>query len=147
MPITDEANIMTCSNNVNLHTVQGTSTSSLFSHSQQKQRRWEPPACCNQLQSLSVLSSYISLSRMCRRYTEQEDNTKMPSHMHQGKRKHGAEIQVPHTNSVQCRYQSCFQDFSAQLLTACEAGYHMMPHMCRTSSQTPFVLPVKPLHN
>ena len=38
-------------------------------------------------------------------------------------------------------------EFSAQLLTACEAGYHMMPHMCRISSQTPFVLPVKRLHS
>ena len=33
------------------------------------------------------------------------------------------------------------EDFFAQLLTACEAGYHMMPHICRISSQTPFVLP------
>ena len=38
-------------------------------------------------------------------------------------------------------------EFSAQLLTACEAGYHMMPHMCRTSSQTLFVLPAKSLHS
>ena len=30
------------------------------------------------------------------------------------------------------------EDFSAQLLTACEAGYHMMSHMCRTLSQKPF---------
>ena len=61
--------------------------------------------------------------------------------MHQGRRKHEAETQVPHLNSVQCRYQPHFQDFSAQLLTACEAGYHMMPHMYQISSQTPFVCP------
>src|SRR6185312_10965701 len=114
---------------------------------QQKQRRWEPPACYNQLQSLSVLSPYIFLSRMCRQYIEQLDNTYMPSHMHQGRRKHEAETQVPHLNSVQCRYLPRFQDFSAQLLTACEASYHMMPHMCQISSQTPFVLPAKPLHS
>src|SRR6185503_19587788 len=44
----------------------------------------------------------------------------MPSHMHQGRRKHKAETQAPHLNSVQCRYQPRFHDFSAQLLTTCE---------------------------
>src|SRR5213078_4566659 len=98
--------------------------------------RPEALGCCHQLRLPSVSNLYIFLSRKCRRYRVQEESTETPSRMHQNKRRLAEKRLVLRSNSGSALDRNGFPDFSPQFWPAYEAGYHMTPHTCQTSSRT-----------
>src|SRR6266542_5585596 len=146
MPIADQAYIRTCGNHY-ASQVQGTSTNFQYSHSQRMRMRPKALGCCHQLRLPSVSDLYIFQSRKYHRYRVQEESTEMPSLMHQDKRRLGEKYLVLRSYSGSAGYQNGFPDFSPQFWPAYQAGYHMTPRMCQTSSRIPFVLPSMPYHS
>src|SRR5438105_12128090 len=147
MPIADQAYIRTCGNHVTLHKFkEPVPTSSILILNECECDRKHLVVAINS-DCRQYLTFIFFQSRKCHRYRVQEESTETPSRMHQDKRRLGEKCLALRSYSGSAGYQNGFSDFSPQFWPAYQAGYHMTPRMCQTSSRTPFVLPSMPFRS